>query len=486
MGQLFGGLILLIGISQAIPLVALLRGLAAGDPLVVKDLSLRIAASGGPLLLGGVLVFGFGALRSWLADLAQRKAEFPDQPWMWRADWADKHIRLSNRAATITLLIAWGFFFTVALPMGLVGAAIKNANVIYGFLGAFALILLAFTRMMWVNRRWNQSELRLTSVPGVVGGPISGAIILQDVFPAGSVFKVTLKCEETTTRSSGPDNSTSTTTTVLWQNQKMLDSTLNTGIPSQTGLPVYFAIPFDSEPTSVDSPVQSRGWKRGTVRSRINWWVEVALRDDPLMRSARFEVPVFVTPDSSPGYVEQEERLAEFLEQPDALAVLEKQSFERSETSAGVQLRFSMFNGTTFLALVMTLILFSLITAAAFLWARPWPLPWFLGLIPGVLSVMLLVGIVMMLTWSSSILIGRDEIHIQAGYLGFRKRISFPRKQPPRTRVEQEIERAAHPVFGIYVSDADEKRVPLFRHIESRQDAEAVRSWLAEQWRDRA
>ncbi len=56
------------------------------------------------IVFGGV---GFGLIaasfygRRLARELEQRKADFPDQPWMWRPDWATGTIRGGNRGAML-------------------------------------------------------------------------------------------------------------------------------------------------------------------------------------------------------------------------------------------------------------------------------------------------------------------------------------------------------------------------------------------------
>lgn len=58
------------------------------------------------------------------------------------------------------------------------------------WLASFSLV---FLRILWINRHWSRSELRLSTLPGVVGGPFAGVAILHQTFPAGNVIEVNLK-----------------------------------------------------------------------------------------------------------------------------------------------------------------------------------------------------------------------------------------------------------------------------------------------------
>lgn len=479
-GQLVGLVVFVAGMSQGIELIQHIQMLQAGGPFTVGALASHVVACTGPLLFGLGIFFGVGALRRWLAEHAGFVERYPNQPWMWRKDWAAKHIRLSNRPAAIALGIAWLFYLGFAVPVAAWGASIKNPGLVWGFAGAIGLFLLGFSRILWVNRRWNKAELRLAEVPGIIGGPLTGVIVLQETFPEGTVFRVVLKCERTTHSSRGEHSSSRTD--VLWQDQKLLSNSLAADNPHQTALPVYFAIPFACEPTTTESNVRSRGYRRGTVRSHINWWVEVSLRDDKLMRSAKFEPPVFQTARSSEAYVAEESKVEAFLEKPDALHVLQKCDYRRIETAEGTLLKFSMLQWDVLGALLFTAAACGGIVLAAFRFTTM-PIPFFISLIPGVLGVAICVGIYQMLTWSSRVLIGPESIDIEAGFLGFKRKASFVCKKPPHLVVKEEHPGATKPIFAVNILDHADKPVPIVRHLDNKQDGQAVAEWLRNEWK---
>jgi hypothetical protein len=478
--QLVGLLIAIVGATWCKPLLEYVQHVNQKE----QDISLGTLASKilpvtAPIFGGLIIIFLLQmAIRYW-KDLAKRQAEFPEQPWMWRKDWADQHIKLSSRGAIIGLTIAWLFFLLIATPAAVWLAEQKNPKVVYIFLGVFALMLLGFTRMLWVGRRWHQSELKLAANPGVLGGPISGVILLKDVFDAGTVFRTKIKCEQTR-QSSGKNDSTRTD--VLWQDEKLLDRVLESE-PGSSAIPFDFAIPFGCIPTS-EKPIRRKRnlMSTQTIRVTNRWYVEVSIRDD-LINSVRFEVPVFKTADSSPSYKADATLLEDYLHKPDAIKVLTKLRYRDQSDGHLHRYSFYLFRGDIFWTLVVMVLLIGVGLFFNFKYVSI-PPAIYIAIIPVLIGLAMIYGMFQMLFWKSSVTIADDEVTIETGYAGFRRRGTFPRSIKPVLLVEQEhkTQNNAPPVFCIRVSREGGKPLDLVLHIDSRQDADAVRNWILTKW----
>lgn len=478
--QLVGLLIAVVGLGRAGPLYETVQAIIAKrQPLNHGDLAAKILPVTTPVLVGLLIVYVVQlAMRFWI-DFAARQAAHPNQPWMWRKDWADQHIKFSSRGAVIGMTIAWLCYLLVGVPLAVMLASQKNPGMVYSFAGAIGLFLLLFSRVLWLGRKWSNAELRLAANPGVVGGPISGVIILKEPFPAGTVFRIALRCEQTESRAesdSGPS------TKVEWQDQKLLDRTIESE-PSQTALPFHFAIPFDSTPTSEHTITRNKGFvDQRLARISYQWYVEASLRDNSLDK-ARFEVPVFETPDSSPHYKADESLVDEYRHKPEALAVLQKIGCAEEPIGKGKRWRFHIYRRDIFVTLVVMEILIAAGLTANFLWVRPWPVPFFIALIPAVMGALMLYGMFEMLFWQSTLTITADTIEIEAGYAGFRRKYAYPRDEPPYTRVHKEFEtQNGPPMFCVQFETPDGKHVNLVKKVDGNEDATAIREWLKSQW----
>src|SRR5262249_41436384 len=146
----------------------------------------------GPTGLGVGLIVGLELLLRRGRVTQARALRFPEQPWLWKPMWAERRIRLSNRTPVAICLAALGIFGFVIVPVGLWMKSRMPDTPIYIGLGVLGLFLLALMRMTWLNRRWGRSELEILTLPGVIGGPFRGTVILSESLPEGTALRVTL------------------------------------------------------------------------------------------------------------------------------------------------------------------------------------------------------------------------------------------------------------------------------------------------------
>ena len=484
--QLVGLLAILAGIGNIPPLVAAIRDGLARPAWPVVEIAPRIAAAAAPILMGLAFVIGFETFLRWATAGSRLQAAHPGQPWLWRQDWAERRIRLSNRVALILLPICWGMVLLVAAPLAATHALTKNQRGLTIFLslfvGGLALILAAFTKQAWLNRRWNRSELQLGPLPGVIGGPISGIILLRDTFPEGTAFRVTLLCERTTTqRRAGSSGSSSIHSSVAWQQQRVLDRTIDSEDPGTTVLPFRFAIDYDCQPTGHDTLVRGGFATRRTTNESIRWYVKVALTEDRQMRDIKFEVPVFKTPASSPDYIDNESALEPYLARPDAERVLQRRAFTDEPVPRGRRLTFGLFSWGLVLGLLVLCGLCGAGTVAIAI-SVPLPLSLFAGLIPAVLTLIGLYCLAEVLLWGSAVTILEDRIELEGGWLGFRRRATSERDRPPRLVAREQFKKENGAWWSVEARLDDGPPITLVQRLDGQQEAAAVRAWFETQF----
>lgn len=475
--QTIGLLAILTGLGNVPEAVERFDAARNGEAWRIGDLAGAFAKVSGPVAIGLLFLVGFEAVLRMFKSLQARIDAHPNEPWLWQRDWAEKHIRLSNRGAAMFLCIAWAVFLLVIVPIGLAMADIKLSNGIYGFLGVFALILYAFGRYLWTNRQWNRSELRLATLPGVIGGPFAGVAILHERLPAGTPLRVIIKCERITRRSSR-NSGGSTFTETLWQSQKIFDRFIDPGVPGAIGLPFSFAIPFDCEPSKgvADSP---SGWTVSTgnrTNRQIRWSLVIAPKQSGDFRKAEFHIPVFRTAASVPDYRDDESAVAPFMEKPVAEDLLAKLPHRIEPIPGGTRIVFHSFEWRGFVATI----LFVLATSAA-LWAlciyAITPVALFFGLIPLALTGIGLWGLFEMLTWQARLDVHADAIEVEAGHRGFRKRFNLIRGGK-QLECAEDFRKEMGAWWRIQVDRGREGKVSIVRRLDGQQDAEAVRDWL--------
>ena len=141
----------------------------------------------------------------------------------------------------------------------------------------------------------------MTSVPGVIGGALTGQIHTEIGRHPSAGYQVTLRCLKRVKESR---RLRPPTVCVAWQ-----DTRLVAADPSDNCVPVLFAIPFDAHPSMGSTP-------------EIQWRLEIRARILGLDYGARFEVPVFRTAAGRPDFRLDESEIAPFLRRPDEKARL--------------------------------------------------------------------------------------------------------------------------------------------------------------------
>lgn len=230
--------------------------------------ALFFAAGAGIFLFGRYLV-------AQAHENSALQARSPDQPWMWRADWARGRVHPRSRTDLIAIGIFTGFWnaFSIAAafeePMALLFVAI-------------GMIFLVWTlRITWRWLRFRDSVFELSTLPGVIGGRLAGTVHIGTQLLPEDGFRVALTCLRPQTRGSHER--------VLWQEERTIGlDRLVTG-PLGTALPIEFTIPYDCEATPQNPDNRHLIWSlevKGTARG-INY-------------ASIFEVPIFATRESSP------------------------------------------------------------------------------------------------------------------------------------------------------------------------------------------
>jgi hypothetical protein len=267
------------------------------EAVLYRDLRWEMIAFYGLFVLafGGV---GFGLLGAGLyarRKTRQEKAraeESPDEPWLWRDDWAKGEIRASGQrtwviAAIVT--VVWNAISLPALVLMPADALGTGPSWLVTGLAAVGFALLLVTGYLFLRwRKYHDSVFQMADVPGVIGGKLAGVIRTAATVRPDDGYRLTLYCIRRHTSGSG-DNRT-TTETILWQDQQTILHGLSEADFSQTAIPVLFGIPYDARPTE------------GSGDDLVFWRLEVTADVPGIDYKATFEVPVFKTAESRPDF----------------------------------------------------------------------------------------------------------------------------------------------------------------------------------------
>jgi hypothetical protein len=172
-----------------------------------------------------------------------------------------------------------------------VGSAPPIPKIIFGLIfpliGLLLLIWAIRVAISW--KKFGPSIFKMLSVPGVIGGNLSGAIETSVKLRPQDGFHLRLACVKRVVVGTGKGSSTQET--VLWQ----VDKTMNEDLldePRRSGIPVSFQIPPDAMPTDDTMPA-----------SKIVWRLIAQAKVPGVDYSATFEVPVFRTAQKADAVV---------------------------------------------------------------------------------------------------------------------------------------------------------------------------------------
>ena len=245
------------------------------------------------LAFGGVgfgLLFGARYAAKKSAAQAVLRQRFPDEPWRWRAEWANGRIEGSTRTAAyvaIGFAVLWNL---VSLPAALIvpgelAAGNTTASV------ALVFPLLGLTLAAWAIRSWLQLKrfkiptLNLQRLPVALGGRLKGTIRVDAAVPVTSEFGLELECVGVRTRGSGKNRRREET--VLWQKQWRVPRHQCQIAPSATAIPVDVTVPADQPATTLESE-----------SDKILWRLEVTGECPGPDFWSQFELPVFATAET--------------------------------------------------------------------------------------------------------------------------------------------------------------------------------------------
>ena len=212
------------------------------------------------------------------------------QPWLARPDWRAGQIR---DQAKPQLIIAW----LLVLPVTIVAVIILfvipgelqqgNQKILLALVFPLAALILWFrairTTMLW--KKHGASVFEMTSIPGVIGGRLTGQIHLKVKVRPEHGYNLRLGCANWIITRRGKKRTVRSE--VLWEDERTVHEDLAASDPGASTIPVSLRIPAQCLPTDATKPA-----------STINWTLTIQSLDPAVPYSAEFVVPVFKTTES--------------------------------------------------------------------------------------------------------------------------------------------------------------------------------------------
>ena len=210
------------------------------------------------------------------------KQAHPDEPWLWRPDWAAGEIHSSARPGAIAVCALALFWNAIALPSAvpmLLSHHLRQEPK-FAWLALFPIV--GFGLVAWAIHlllRWNaygDSRFEMKSVPGKIGGTLDGSIhVARGIEP---MRRVALKLVCINHSSSGNNSSDKP----LWSDESEVAA------GGDGSIPVAFLIPPECRPTDDTN-----------FRDRIFWQLNVRSPGGIVNYKSSFEVPIFQIAETS-------------------------------------------------------------------------------------------------------------------------------------------------------------------------------------------
>jgi hypothetical protein len=249
------------------------------DGRATKHLLTIIVVSAG---LAMVILGWFAGKRPRAA--VQLKAGHPDQPWLWREDWAAGRVDTSVQRAVFFLWVFVFFFDAMSLvALWVVCRHMRYGNpaawlgLIFPLMGLAVLWFAGQTTRVW--RRFGRASLAPTVLPVAPGGVLTGELRVPAPLRPEHAFYLRLSCVRRTTAPRGKQQVT--TERILWQDEKWLRPNLPQTEAGATRLPVFFQLPSGLPESTVNS------------RDGVQWRLEASAKVSGPDFHGTFEVPVF-------------------------------------------------------------------------------------------------------------------------------------------------------------------------------------------------
>lgn len=257
--------------------------------------------SGFVVVFGGVggAMLTVGLVGTSAGRHAQRMSrQYPDEPWLWNKRWTDGIVRSSaGRTAAVALAFAvfWNsiaFTAAAALLPELIGTGSLWPGLLVMIFPLIGLVLIAVAvRAALTARKFRGTRLELSTFPGVIGGRLTGELILSRGLSEMDEVNLSLRCIRTV--SSGETTNRNT----LWEDRRLVRPPAGVFGQTHTVLPVDFQIPYSCEPYDDSLPGRP-----------VTWELQARAEIPGIDLDLTFDVPVYRTRSSDPSLGESAEK----------------------------------------------------------------------------------------------------------------------------------------------------------------------------------
>ncbi len=430
-------------------------------------------------MIGGGIVFGaiYGTRK--LKEQSAAQAAAPDSPWLWQKDWAASRAESKNFNSAVGLWLLAGFWNAISLTLTL-GIAPKlwrdsdiKVLIPLGFCFAGILLAGAAVRATIRRERFGKTYFEFASLPFSPGKSLKGTIHLRFNTTARHGVDLTLSCVRQVITGGGKNQSTNRI--VLWQSQANVpQEALTPGPMGDATIPVNFVVPTDAYETNHDQP-----------RDQVLWLLHAQADVPGVDYSDDFEVPLFrLTPASAAapavnfGDTQPEAAPAFQSDASDVAAPNAPKVVVSTGSSGGTEFYFPPFrNPIRALVLLLVTIAFS---ALAF-GLQSVKAPWFVTVVFGLISLLLIYGVVQSALGSFRIEVGSGKLRVGRTLLGMSSTREILFSEIQKILVVATSQQGTNPnnaSYGLRLQTKGGKKIILADAIDNRQEARWVAARL--------
>lgn len=438
---------------------------AAAGLFMLLAWSGRVQLTGGdsrpPLLtlstafvLIGVLIGGYGTASAARAMTVRRlQRAHPDEPWMWRSDWAAGQVTSneSEHGSRWFFAIVW---CSLAFPATFLAfnkegtpLFIRLAILLFPLIGVY--LLYSAVRRAAQRAKFGATRLSLPRIPLRLGERVQMRLFSRRLESA-ELIAATIECIRVETRGSG--KSRRVYEVLLWQHDVQIDARFGTPESDGLTLPLDFVLPMQGEETRVID-----------ARDRILWRIRVVAELPGVDYEETFELPVF-------GHAAHAAPAAKPLSDQPRIAprtvIVERQLGKTCFLFPAGQNRREVAT-STLAALVSVGIIAAAVAAGS---------PFFLKLIVSVAGVFLVLAAIDAWLGTASIEVRNGEVRLTRSNGITTSSQSFRRGEIVKLQISARTSsnQQRHARFRLEARQSTGKRVPLGRFFSRRHDAE----WL--------
>ena len=434
-------------------LVGFVRGVTRGVP--PADVATQGIVGLVFALVGYGLIVGALIGRKRMQREEERRAGYPGQPWMWRADWAERRVNDSNPGGTLFLWVfailwnaaSWPVAFLV--PRELVK---ENYVVLVAAIFPVAGLLILFGAIRGTMRamRFKHSTLVLDAVPVPLGGTLRGRVEVP-YEPLADASSIIIRLTAVNRVRSGK----STSESIVFQEDMEVARGGVSRMPERVSIPIAIDVPHDVAETQTDGNTQT------------HWRLTVDAEVPGIDYSASFDVPVYRTEVT--GQPRPERVHAPPPEPREPVDFVAKQTVDGRELYFGRFRARGMAMGTLFMTLIWTVI-----SAVLFVVDAPFIIP----LIFGFFNLLLIVLTLELFLGSTVVILGRDRVVVRHSLFRTKETV-LRRDEIASAAAKIGSQGGGRPYYDIEVRTSDGKKVNAVKYVRSKREAE----WVAAQIR---